>query len=73
MWASGTPIRSANISPARWVEVPAPDEAKVRFFSSFFNSAISSATLLTPRFGSTSSTLGKKATSATGSKSFTGS
>lgn len=73
MCASGTPIRSANSSPARCVEVPAPEEAKVRRFSSFFSSAIRSATEFTPRCGSTSSTLGSVATSATGSKSFTGS
>ncbi len=73
MWLRGTLIRSANNSPARWVDVPAPDEAKVRFFSSFLSSATSSATVFTPRLGSTSSTFGRKATSATGSKSFTGS
>jgi len=29
-WVSFTPTRSANISPARWGEVPVPEEAKVR-------------------------------------------
>ena len=73
MWVSLTPISSANSSPARCVEVPAPDEAKLRLAGSFFSSAISSATVLTPRFGSTISTFGRKATSETGSKSLTGS
>ena len=70
---SCTPIRSANSSPARCVEVPAPDEANVRLFGSFFSSAIRSATEFTPRFGLTNSAFGMKPTSVIGSKSFTGS
>lgn len=73
MWRSGTLIGSANNSPARWVGVPAPEAAKLRRMASVLSSAISSARLLMPSLGSTSSKLGGSATRATGSKSFTGS
>ncbi|MNT59973.1 hypothetical protein D3C72_1975250 [compost metagenome] len=56
---SGTPIMLENNSPARCVDVPAPDDAKVRLLGSRLSSAIKSATEFTPRFGSTSSTLGR--------------
>ncbi|MCY1522017.1 hypothetical protein D9M68_568610 [compost metagenome] len=56
---SGTPIMPEKSSPARCVEVPAPEDAKVRLLGSRLSSAIRSATEFTPRFGSTSSTLGR--------------
>ena len=60
------PVSCLNISPARWIVVPEPDEAMLYLTGLAFSSAISSGTVFTGRLGCTTSMLGHTAMPAMG-------
>ena len=64
----------ANSSPARWIDVPLPAEAKVTLPGSALACAITSATVFAFDWAAlVTSTLGTTASRETGAKFFTGS
>ncbi len=67
------PVSCLNISPARWIVVPEPDEAMLYLPGFAFKSAISSGTVFAGTLGWTTSMLGHTDMPAIGEKSFTGS
>ena len=57
MWRAWVPAASMNISPARWMVVPLPDEPKFSWPGLDFNKACSSLALFAGKAGLTFPTL----------------
>ncbi|MNL76673.1 hypothetical protein D3C87_2026770 [compost metagenome] len=73
IWRISAPAVDLNISPARWLVVPLPDELKVSSPGRCRASSASSATVVTFRAGLTTSRLEVRLVSETGAKLFCGS
>ncbi len=68
-WDICTPVIDLNISPERWIELPAPEDAKLSLPGLILPYAMSSCTVFTGSAGFTTRTLGTDAIIVTGAKS----